>query len=254
MGLPGVPDPTAAALLLIAAIAGGLVRGFTGFGFAMIFVPVASLAVGPVAAVAFIWFMDAPYAFPLAARSFRRASWREVAPLLAGSVAAMPLGVWLLTRIDRDVVRWIVAASIIAALGALMSGWRYRGQPGVRLSLSVGGLSGLYGGLAQLSGMPLAIFWLGSQTNDARLTRDNLQVYFAVMTIVSGVVFAAAGVLKIEQIWTAAPLALAYGIGLGIGVVSFGYATEQTFRRIAYAVIAVSVLVALPLFDPLFGR
>jgi uncharacterized membrane protein YfcA len=249
IALPGVADPVAAALLLIAAFAGGVVRGFTGFGFAMVFVPVASMAVGPAPAVALIWLIDAPFAFPLALRSFPRATWREVAPLVIGSLAAMPLGVFLLTRLDRDLARWVIALSIAAALAALVSGWRYKTQPGRRLSLSVGALSGLYSGLAQLGGMPLAIFWLGSQQKDGRQARDNLQVFFALTTITSGLIFAWTGVMTLEHVWTAIPLAVACGLGLGIGVWSFHNATEQTFRRIAHVVIGVSVLLALPLFD-----
>lgn len=249
LSLPGVADPAAAILLLIAAFAGGVVRGFTGFGFAMVFVPVASMAVGPAPAVALIWLIDAPFAFPLAVRSFPRATWREVLPLLVGSVAAMPLGVFLLTQLDRNVARWLIALSISAALAALISGWRYKTEPSRHLSLSVGAMSGLYSGLAQLGGMPLAIFWLGSQINNALRTRDNLQVFFALTTLISGAIFAWSGVLKFDYVWTAVPLIVAYGVGLAIGVKSFHLASEQTFRRVAYSVIGVSVALALPLFD-----
>ncbi len=249
ISLPGVADPFAATLLVIAAFAGGVVRGFTGFGFAMTFMPIAGMAVGPAPAAALIWLIDAPYAFPLALRSFPRATWREITPLLVGSVLAMPLGVLLLTRLDRDLLRWLIALSIAAALAALISGWRYRSEPRIRLSAAVGAVSGLFTGLAQLGGMPLAIFWLGSQTKSAQHTRDNLQTFFALTTLVSGAIFVWAGVLTLERVWTAIPLAFAYGFGLLIGVRGFHVATEQTFRRIAYLVIGASVLLALPIFD-----
>lgn len=249
MLVPGLSSTGDSAALLLAAFVGGVVRGFTGFGFGMVFVPAASMLVGPSTAVALIWLIDAPFAFPLALRSFPRANWREVAPLLIGSVAALPVGVLLLTTLDRDVARWLIAGSVALALAALVAGWRYRTTPGAGLSLSVGAMSGLYSGLAQLGGMPLAILWLGSQTGDARGTRDNMLVFFALTTIVSGAVFVASGVMRAEHGWTALPLIAAYGVGVLIGVRSFGLATEQSFRRIAYGVIALSVVVALPAFD-----
>ena len=46
-----LPLDARAATLFVATLVGGLVRGFTGFGFAMVFVPVAAAAVGPAAAV-----------------------------------------------------------------------------------------------------------------------------------------------------------------------------------------------------------
>ncbi|MBN9063482.1 MAG: hypothetical protein BGP06_11455 [Rhizobiales bacterium 65-9] len=250
MAIPGVASGLDSLVLLLAALAGGVVRGFTGFGFAMVFVPTASMTVGPAMAVSLIWLIDAPFAFPLAFKSFPRANWREVAPLLIGSAAALPVGALLLTTLDRDVARWMIAISIAAALSALVAGWRYRSTPGAPLSISVGALSGLYSGLAQLGGMPLAIFWLGSQTGDARSTRDNMQVFFALTTVLSGVVFAFSGVLRAEHVWTALPLIAAYGVGVLIGVKSFGFATERSFRRIAYAIIAISVVIALPALDP----
>ena len=57
------------AILVGATLLGGLVRGFTGFGFAMVFMPLASIVIGPVAAVGLIWVIDLPFALPLAARS-----------------------------------------------------------------------------------------------------------------------------------------------------------------------------------------
>jgi len=249
--IPGAADAPSSLILMAAALAGGLVRGFTGFGFAMAFVPVASMAVGPANAVALIWLLDAPFAFPLALRSFPRADWREVLPLLAGATVALPLGVALLIWLDRDAARWIIAVAIGAALAALASGWRYKGAPGVRLSLAVGGLSGLFNGLAQLGGMPLAIFWLGAQKNDQWRTRDNLLAFFALSTIASGIAFLVAGVLRFDLVFTALPLGVAYGLGLAAGARGFRLASEQTFRRVAYLVIGASVLLALPALDKL---
>ena len=54
------------AVLLAATLLGGLVRGFTGFGFAMVFMPLASIVLGPVAALGLIWFIDLPVALPTA--------------------------------------------------------------------------------------------------------------------------------------------------------------------------------------------
>jgi uncharacterized membrane protein YfcA len=239
-----------AALVVI----GGVVRGFTGFGFAMVFIPVASMLVGPVAAVALVWVIDMPFALPLAARSLRRADWREVVPLVIGSTAVMPLGVWLLTTLDRGLTRWIIALAIAAALAALVSGWRYAGAPGRRLSLGVGGLSGLTSGLAGLGGVPLAIFWLGAQDKSAGRARDNLQVFFLLTTFTAAAIYGWRGVLTAERFALGALLCLPYAVGLTVGVKGYGVASEQTFRRIAYGVIALSVFASLPLWDSALGR
>jgi uncharacterized protein len=145
--LLGMADAAQFATLTTAALLGGLVRGFTGFGFATVFVPLATVVVGPVGAVGLVWASDAPFAFPLGARASRKAQWSEVVPSLLGATALLPIGVWLLTRLDPLVMRWITALLILSAIAVLASGWRYHGQPGTWLSLGVGALSGSQAGL-----------------------------------------------------------------------------------------------------------
>lgn len=242
-----LPLDARAATLFLAALVGGLVRGFTGFGFAMVFVPVAAAAVGPAAAVGLIWVVDAPFSLWFGARSAPRAVWREVVPLLTGSTLLLPVGVQLLTHLDPTLTRWITAGAILMALAALVSGWRYKGEPSLPLSLATGGASGLASGFAALGGMPLAVFWLASQRASARQVRDNLMAYFGLSTLVSGVVFTATGVLTGPRFAEAVPLLLPYGLGLWIGSHGFRRASDRMFRTVAYAVILVAVCLALPL-------
>ncbi|KPH81773.1 hypothetical protein AE618_07950 [Bosea vaviloviae] len=242
------------AVLLAATLLGGLVRGFTGFGFAMVFMPLASMVVGPVAALGLIWCIDAPFALPIAARNARQAEWREVAPLLLTATLALPAGIWLLIWLDRETMRWILAGLILTAVALMASGWRYHGRPGIPLSLGVGVLSGLFNGMASIGGMPLAVFWLGAQRNDRHKTRANLQTFFGVSTLISGTILWRNGILTLTALTMALPLMAVYGAGMLAGTHGFRLANEITFRRIAYAVIFLSALVSLPLWDGVDGR
>ncbi len=129
---PALPS-SGLAILTLATLLGGLVRGFTGFGFAMVFMPLASIVIGPVAALALIWVIDAPFALPLAARSARRADWREVVPLLVAATLTLPIGLWLLLWLDRQTMRWLLAGLVLGAVALMASGWRYQGRPGLPL-------------------------------------------------------------------------------------------------------------------------
>lgn len=248
--LLGVPHPRDAAILVVAALLGGLVRGFTGFGFAMAFVPLASLVVRPVTAVGIVWNLDMPFALPLAVRAAPHADWREVVPLLAGAVSLYPLGVFLLKHLDPLVTRWVIGILILTAVGALASGLRYQGRASIALSVAIGCLSGLTGGLSSLGGMPLAIFWLGSQHKSAAQTRRNLMAYLGLSSINSGIVLIWSGVVNWVTVHQAIVLIVPYGCGLLAGLFGFRFASERTFRQIAYLVIAASALLSLPLLDP----
>ena len=253
LAFPGIPL-SGIATLIAATLLGGLVRGFTGFGFAMVFMPLASLVIGPVAALGLIWFIDVLFAVPIAARAARRAEWREVLPLLVTASLALPVGVWLLIWLDRETMRWTLAALVLTAVALMASGWRYHGRPGVPLSLGVGVLSGLFNGMASLGGMPLAVFWLGAQRNDRHKTRANLLTFFGLSTVISGVTLWLTGILTWAAALMAAPLLIVYGAGLWAGTHAFGLASETTFRRIAFLVIFLSAVVSLPLWDGLIGR
>ena len=242
------------AVLLGATLLGGLVRGFTGFGFAMVFMPLASVVLGPVAALGLIWFIDLPFALPIAARSARRAEWGEILPLLLTATLALPAGIWLLTWLDRQTMRWLLASLVLFAVALMASGWRYHGRPTVPLSLGVGALSGLFNGMASIGGMPLAVFWLGAQRNDRHKTRANMQTFFGLSTIISGTILWWKGILTLGGLLMAVPLFAIYGVGLWAGTHGFRLASEETFRRGAYLVIFLSALISLPLWDGLLGR
>jgi uncharacterized membrane protein YfcA len=191
--------------------------------------------------------VDAPFALWLGLLSARHAAWREVVPLLVGAAVSLPLGVLLLTRLDPVLVRWLAAGAILAALAALATGWRYRTAPSVPLSVTVGAASGLASGFAGLGGLPLAVFWLASQTAEAAQVRHNLMAYFGLSTLLSGIAFLGGGVLTVERVWLSLPLLLPYGLGLLAGARLFHRASDLLFRRIAYAVILAAVCLALPL-------
>ena len=82
--------------LAAAGALAGLVRGFSGFGAAMIFVPVASALYSPPLAVATMFLVDTLISLPLAIGAVRQAQWRPVLLIFAGAAATVPLGAWRL--------------------------------------------------------------------------------------------------------------------------------------------------------------
>ena len=61
---------------------------------------------------------------------------------------------------DPLAVRWGIVALIVTMLTLLISGWRYPGKPTVPVTVGVGGVAGFFGGLAQLGGPPIVMYWL----------------------------------------------------------------------------------------------
>src|SRR3546814_18447436 len=71
--------------LAVAALAAGLVRGFSGFGAAMVFIPLAGIVVSPQTAVPLLFVADHLAPLHITLPSFRRCCWAEILPLKAGA-------------------------------------------------------------------------------------------------------------------------------------------------------------------------
>src|SRR3546814_6767433 len=77
--------------LAVAALAAGLVRGFSGFGAAMVFIPLAGIVVSPQTAVPLLFVADNLATLHITLPSFRRCCWAEILPLTAGATLTVPL-------------------------------------------------------------------------------------------------------------------------------------------------------------------
>jgi uncharacterized membrane protein YfcA len=250
MSALGFESFTSASMFFLAgsAFVGGLARGFSGFGSALIFIPLASSIIGAKLASPLLLVIDLVAAAPLIPNGWRQADRRDVGNMLLGSLIGVPIGAWALTQMDGLTVRWMIVALIVPMLALLMSGWRYRGTPTAALTAAVGAIAGFFNGVAQVGGPPIVLYWLRDATA-ARIVRANIILYFAASSVLTTISYLVGGVLTTEVVGLAVLTGPAFGIGLWLGSHMFGLASEETFRRICYALIALAALVSLPVFD-----
>ena len=236
-----------------AALVGGLSRGFSGFGAALVFVPLASAALGPRAAVPVLALLECVSCLFFLPRAWRHAARREVAVMAAGAICAVPVGALILSHADPVALRWGLTGLVLAAVLVLASGWRYRGEAPVPLTLGVGAVGGVMSGTAMLGGVAPAAWWLGR--NAAALTvRSNMNLFFAILTVAVTAAFAWRGLIGWNSAWLALAAGPSYAAGLWGGTALFGLASEQAFRRAGYALILAAAVLGMPLWDPLTGR
>jgi hypothetical protein len=167
----------------------------------------------------------------------RRCHWREVVPLFIGAVLLLPLGVYLLTRVDPDLLRHVMAVVILILAIIMAFGLRYHGRPTRAISLAVGAASGLMTGAVGLSGPPIALFWLGG-TADAMTVRANIIAYFGLMSVAVIAIMAWHGLFTIQVLRLSLILMPLYAVGLALGARGFRYASDGFFRRFVLLLIA----------------
>ena len=234
--------------LILAISAAGIVRGFTGFGTALIFVPVAGIFLEPERVIGVITVTGIFSAAALVPRAWGQSDRREVAVLAGAALITVPLGLWLLGLIDRETIRWLVAGMAGFTLAVLIAGWRFRGVVNLPGLLTIGGVAGLVGGLTGLTGPIVIMFYLAGQAA-VQSVRANTILFLASLDVVIVGNLLISGKIGLPTVVLALVLAVPYFITSLIGQRMFDPAYERTYRWAAYAVIALALVSGLPIWD-----
>src|SRR3954471_1054317 len=235
------------AAVVVAALS-GFVRGFSGFGSALIYIPLIAAIYEPRIAAPTLLLIDLAGSVPFTIRELPRCNWREVAPVTTAAALAVPLGTIALLFIDPIVLRWFIAVLVLGLLAVLASGWRYHGKPTLPVSIGVGLFAGFGSGAVQIAGPAVIIFWLGGSSN-AAVVRANLMVFFMLMGFIASAAYVAQGIITTDILALSVLLGIPFVLAMWAGARWFHGASDAAYRRVAYAIIAVSALLSLPLWD-----
>ncbi|WP_454623683.1 sulfite exporter TauE/SafE family protein [Bradyrhizobium cenepequi] len=236
--------------LAICAIAfvSGTARGFSGFGSALIFMPLASSIAAPRLVAALLLIIDFVAAAPLLPNAWQKADRSATAVMVLGALVGVPIGTYFLSVLDPVTTRWIISGFVAALMVLLLSGWRYRGKDHAALSIGIGGLSGFCSGLAQTGGPPIVGYWLGRPIVSG-IARANIVLFFGASDFFSVVSYLFTGLITTDSVKFSLVVGPVYAIGVWFGASLFGKASERVFRAICYALIAAAVIVGLPALD-----
>jgi uncharacterized protein len=251
--IPADVSMSAAIALCVIAFVSGTARGFSGFGSALIFMPLASSVAGPRLVAALLLVIDFVAAAPLLPNAWKEADRKATAIMVAGALIGVPVGTYFLTRLDPVTSRWIISGFVVALLALLVSGWRYRGKDHPALSVAVGGVSGFGSGLAQTGGPPIVGYWLGRPI-PSKVARANILLFFGASDFFSMASYAASGLITMDSLKLSLLVGPVYAIGVFFGASLFGRASEQIFRVICYVLIALAVIFGMPALDGVLGR
>lgn len=229
----------------------GIARGLSGFGTGMIVAPVAGAIYGPKAALTLLVLIDILPALPVTVPAFRIARWREVLPILAGMVAGVPLGVWVLVNGDELVLRWLICLTILGCVAVLWLRYTWQGPRNAGVSLGVGGVAGILSGIASIPGPPVIAYWMTAGL-PAAIVRANLLTLFFLSTFIGLANIAVAGIFAWDIAMRALIAAPHYFLGIVIGTQAFSKGGERLYRIATFVLILLAAVLALPAFDRVF--
>ncbi|MEM0949029.1 MAG: sulfite exporter TauE/SafE family protein [Pseudomonadota bacterium] len=235
-------------LLVAAAFVAGLVRGFSGFGTAMIYLPVAGQFLSPFAAITTLVVFDLIAPLPTVPRALREGHRADVLRLTGGLIIGLPIGLYLLSLASPVFFRYAVSGIALLLLVCLISGLRYRGTLTRPMIFGTGGLGGVLMGIAGLPGPPVILLYMASPL-PVQVIRANTLLYLILTDVVYLPVLALIGRLEVGAVLLGCVLVAPSLLGNVIGAWLFRPGQERVYRGIAYAIIAASALSGLPVWD-----
>ena len=219
-----------------------MVLGFTGFGGALVMAPVFMTLVDPLTATSIILIVNAVVGLANLRQVGAETDWSIAKPLAITACITSPIGVWLVSSTDGDLVRRIVAVVVLVASVGLALRWKFLFSIRNPIGIAVMGVaSGTLFGFGSLGGPPVIIGMLAEEI-PPRVTRATLLAFFAIvqtctlalLTIVDGV--------TLSGLLYGVAMAPAYYLGSAVGLRLLTPERARIFRSVSIAVlVAIAV-------------
>ena len=233
-------------LVIAGAMVAGFVQGLSGFAFSLVATSIWIWTLPPqlVAALSVFGALAGQVVAALTTR--RPMMWPKLAPLLAGGLCGLPLGVWLLPSLDSTTFQF--------GVGALMAFW----CPVMLLSgriphITHGGrwadaAAGLAGGVAGAIGGytgPLPTLWCTLRGWDKDTLRSVIQNFNLVMLSVTFISYLATGLITRAMLPQLGLVAAALLVPVLLGARLYAGISPEAFRRVVLMLLACTGAVLL---------
>ncbi len=224
-------------LASLCIFAAAFIRGFTGFGLAVVGVPLLALFFAPAEIVPSIMILAIIAGLQLIPKIWRKVDWRLLLPTLVGAAIGTPLGTWLLAGVPADWMRVLIGLAVLAASAAVQLGFRFAQRPPAGVSAGFGAIAGLTGGAAAMPG-PSVIFLFLAVPIAHEAGRASLILFFQVSAAMSAVSATVAGLMQVHSLILGAALVPAMLVGNALGDRVFDKASAKTYRRVVVLLLA----------------
>ena len=237
-------SPATFAMALALVFGASIVRGLTGFGLAIILVPLLGLIVEPVQAVVISILLQL-LAGPIGLKRILADGERETAiPIAIAAVLATPFGVWLLSVTPADVARVSIALLAIAAFALMFVPAKEAAVPGRKETWATGLVAGVLTGFASMPGPPVVPYYMRRKLPPAVARGSMLMVFFAT-AIAGSIASFAIGTANLHLLWLSVLFYPALYIGTRLGEMAFGKVSEPVWRTLVGVILGIAGIAAV---------
>lgn len=237
----GITSLIVAALILFMA---AIVKGTTGFGYALVSTPFLLILWDPEFIVPVFMPLAVVGDILIVIGTWRLIAWRQVIPLSIAGVISAPFGAYLLIAVPQEGLRLMVALLALISAVMLFLGIKIMIRREVLASLVAGSLSGLFSTSTTMSGPPVAILLINQRIEKQRF-RASLAMYFLIMQLVGAVSLIFLGPLNGDTILVSTILLPTVILGNFIALKLVDRLPQDVFTRITIIVVAVTASLVL---------
>jgi uncharacterized protein len=238
-------DATALILFLVSSFVGGVTTGLAGFAMGLVVSGVWLHILTP-AQTATLIVIYGLFVQGHGVWTFRRAmNMRRVVPLIAGGAIGVPIGVWLLARLDPAYVRHAVGVLLVLySLYGMLQPKLTPIRAGRAADSAVGFANGVLGGLTGLTG-PIVVIWcqLTGVPYDQQRAIFQPVIFGAFAIAIVGLGLAGEVTRDVWVLVALGVVPIAAGIWLGVHL--YGRLDEAGFRRVILWLLFLSGVVLL---------
>ena len=224
--------------LTVVAFLAGFIQGLSGFGSVLLSLPLLALFLDVREAIPLVNLMGVILTVLIIVQLRAHWEWRKIWPLLAGALPGIPVGVWLLKRMDPVHVQVVLGMVLLAyALYGLMFKLPI-GKLGGPWAYLFGFFAGGLGGAISASGPPVIVYTsLQAWTKDQ--VKVTLQGFFIASGLLIGVFHAASGLTTAKVLLNFTVCVPTLLAGTWVGSRMYGRFREEGYRRVMLVLLGV---------------
>ena len=235
--------PVQIAAALIASFGSAFVRGLTGFGMAILLVPILALALSPLEAVLLANFLSL-FIGLIEIRRLVRGAERSAWVIAALVVLFTPAGLLALSLTTPAIARLLIALIALSAFVAVMVPRRSEAAPHPLTTGGVGIVSGLMTGYAGMPGPPVVPYYVGRG-----LARETAKASMMLVFTIAGLSGLVSGAAMQVLDWRLGLLALllfpAVLLGNKLGDKASGRIADPVWRTLVGVILGAAAAAAV---------
>ena len=213
-------------------------QALTGFGFALVSVPILVNFVSPKISVPIIMVLIVPVMITILIDLWKYVQLKRIWLLMLMGFTGMPFGTYLLIYLDVQLLKIIIGITIVLFGIALLLGYRQRFKNEQIVSIPIGFLSGILGGSTSMSGPPVILFF-SNQGDEKNVFRANLVTYLLFLHLSIIPAYVISGLVTMDIVQTAFLLLPALIIGAFLGVKFAAKINENIFKKVVLIIIVI---------------